>query len=159
VDEVLDKAESLEQLVVRFQAILRREDVRRRPEGEDEKGLIGNVREMSLPEIIQLLAMGMKTARVSLEQEGERGSLWLLSGRLVDAEAGELRSQEAVYKMLAWPDATFQIEHGESTQEQTIHEDAMFVVMEGLRQLDETGGELPVPSDLDLQIDETFLGE
>jgi response regulator RpfG family c-di-GMP phosphodiesterase len=160
-DEVMQKSESLEQLVVRVQSILRREEIRRQDtDAGDEKGLTGNVTEMSLPEIVQLLSMGMKTASVTLVQDEEQGTLWILSGRLVHAEAGELRAHEAAYAMLAWQSATFQIEHGGSTQEQTIHEDAMFIVMEGLRRLDESKGVAPMPvQSLDLQIDETFLGD
>ncbi len=160
-DEVMHKSDSLEQLVVRVQSILRREEIRRQDtETSDEKGLTGNVTEMSLPEIVQLLSMGLKTASVTLVQDEERGTLWILSGRLVHAEAGELRAHEAAYKMLAWQSATFQIEHGGLTQEQTIHEDAMFIVMEGLRRLDESKGVVPMPArSLDLQIDETFLGD
>ncbi|MCI4355083.1 MAG: DUF4388 domain-containing protein, partial [Thermoplasmata archaeon] len=60
----------------------------------------------------------------------------------VHAELGGKSGVEACYDMLRWSDGEFRIEHGLTTEEETIDLDPMMVVMEGLRLLDES--EAPV---------------
>jgi hypothetical protein len=43
--------------------------------------------------------------------------------------------------MVGWREGEFVIEHGQVCEETTLEQDAMFLVMEGLRLIDESGNE------------------
>ena len=55
------------------------------------------------------------------------------------AEAGAKISDEAFYEMVRWTSGEFVIEHGVKSKESSISQDSMFLLMEGLRLMDEDG--------------------
>ena len=137
VDDFLSKDDP-EELVARAQSILVREAVRGEGEvGQKRKGISGSLEDLNLPDIVQTLTIGMKTACVGLAFDGETGKIWFSEGRPTHAEAGDLEGEEAFYLMVRWLKGEFVIEHGVRTQKKTITRDAMFLLMEGLRLMDE----------------------
>jgi hypothetical protein len=61
----------------------------------------GNVDEMSVAELIQTIQMGRKDAVITIEHDGEHSNIWCSGGEVVDAEAGPLTGELAVYRLLA----------------------------------------------------------
>jgi hypothetical protein len=100
----------------------------------------GRLDDLSVAEIVQTLSLGLKTARVDLDAHGRSGTLWFERGDPRHATTDTLEGAEAFYEMVTWWSGGFVIQHGTSTPEVTIEEDATFLVMEGLRRLDEAGG-------------------
>src|SRR3990172_4780694 len=81
VDECLSKSEGLELMVARIKNILVREERRRgNGDGPRRRGIVGQLETLALPDIIQILHMGVKTASVSLRSEGRGGRIWFDSG-------------------------------------------------------------------------------
>jgi CheY-like chemotaxis protein len=145
-DEVLLKRTSLEELVVRIENMLARDAARRATElAAPQRGISGSLANLALPDIFQILSLGLKTARVTLEHDGARGTIWFDSGVTVHAELAERAGVETCYEMLRWKDGTFCIEHGLRTEDVTIEMDTMMIVMEGLRLADEATA---APADL-----------
>ena len=95
------------------------------------------IENLSLPDIVQILSIGMKTARVSLTSVDSECDLWVKDGTIVHAKAGDKTGEAAFYEMLRIQEGEFAIEHGVKTKKRSIETDAMFLVMEGLRRLDE----------------------
>lgn len=145
-DEVLLKRTDLEELVVRIENMLARDAARRATElVTPQRGISGRLENLSLPDIFQILNLGLKTARVTLERDATSGTIWFAMGGTVHAELEDLTGAEACYEMLRWKDGSFCIEHGLKTDDVTIEMDTMMVVMEGLRLADEASAE---PADL-----------
>jgi CheY-like chemotaxis protein len=139
VDDFLTKSDDLEEVVSRVENILIREASRRTPRASQRRrGITGQLDTLPLPDIIQMLNMGMKTALVSIYSDDQAGQIWFSEGAAVHAEAGDSRGAEAIYQMLRWSGGDFAIEHGVVTGGSTIETDTMFLVMEGLRLLDES---------------------
>ncbi|RLA88909.1 MAG: hypothetical protein DRG20_05460, partial [Deltaproteobacteria bacterium] len=69
-----------------------------------EEGVAGNLKEMSLIDLIQILSAGMKSVHIQLENESDRGDIYIYEGEIIDAEAGELKGTKAVYYLLTWHD-------------------------------------------------------
>jgi response regulator RpfG family c-di-GMP phosphodiesterase len=138
-DDVLLKTGDLEEIVARVEAMLAREAARRSAdEGPPQRGITGRIENLSLPDIFQILNLGLKTARVTLTAEGgATGTIWFDSGAAVHAQAEGATGERACYEMLRWKQGQFCIEHGLHTDETSIEMDTMLVVMEGLRLLDE----------------------
>jgi len=138
VDDFLTKKTSMEELVARIENIVVRGAMR--ADGDSRRGrrgVTGNLENLSLPDIVQTLAIGMKTACVTLTSGDRQGRMWYDHGSPRHAETGELRGEEAFYEMLRWESGEFVIEHGATTPEATIERDAMYLLMEGLRLMDE----------------------
>ena len=57
------------------------------------------------------------------------------------AKAGNLEGEQAFYAMVRWVEGEFVIEHGVRSKKTSIEQDAMFLLMEGLRLMDEAGSE------------------
>ena len=83
----------------------------------------------------------MKTACVTLRRNGAMGRIWLDNGAAKHAEAGELVGDPAFFEMVGWSSGEFVIEHGVRCKQSTLTRDAMFLLMEGLRMVDEAQGQ------------------
>lgn len=97
----------------------------------------GSLKELPLPDIIQLVSVSGKTGRFTLTREGEQGFIFLKGGQMIHAEVGELRAEEAVYALAIWNQGEFQFSPGEEPREQSITKSNTNLLMEAARRLDE----------------------
>jgi polar amino acid transport system substrate-binding protein len=138
VDDFLIKQSDLEELLARIQNILSRESARRgHGLKRAKRGLTGLLENMSLPDIVQTLAMGMKTALVAVSQGDLNGRIWFRDGAVVHAKFGDLEGEQAFHAMARWKTGEFAIEHGVKTRRTTIDSDPMYLLMESMRLMDE----------------------
>jgi hypothetical protein len=123
---------------------LGRAAARRRP---DRGCVAGNLREMGLAELLQVLAHGLKTVRIQIDGPRGKAEIALREGRIVDARAGALEGEEAFYEIVRWEEGSFRVEPGCQAGAITIQESTEGLLMEGFRRLDEasreTSGRLP----------------
>jgi len=138
VDDFLVKESDLEVLLARIENILTRE-VARRGEGlkRAKRGVTGQLDNLGLPDIVQTLAIGMKTALVALSHDDLTGRIWFRDGAVVHAKCGEMQGESAFHAMARWKTGEFAIEHGIKSRRTTIECDPMFLVMEAMRLMDE----------------------
>jgi response regulator RpfG family c-di-GMP phosphodiesterase len=101
-------------------------------------GVSGCLAEMELTDIIQVLNMGLKTARVILNKDEEKGEIYLKSGKIINARAGNLAGQDAFYHLIGWNDGIFRIFHGQTTEDVNITIDTLTLLLDASRVLDET---------------------
>ena len=139
VDDFLGKGDNMEELVARIENILVRGAIRAEGDARRKRrGITGSLENLGLPDLVQTLSNGMKTACVSLTADsGRSGAIWFESGTPKHAESGTLDGEQAFYEMIRWETGEFVIEHGVTSPRQTIERDAMFLLMEGLRLVDE----------------------
>ncbi len=97
----------------------------------------GSLKELPLPDIIQLVSVSGKTGKFTLVRDTERGSIYLKNGQIVHSEIGELIGEEAVYTLAIWTQGDFQFSPGEEPQHQTITKSNTNLLMEAARRLDE----------------------
>ena len=137
-DDFLTKSDDMEELVARVANILTREALRSEQDARPRRrGITGDLENLNLPDIVQTLAMGMKTACLTLTHDGKQGRIFFENGAAKHAETSELEGEQAFYAMVRWTTGDFLIEHGVRGEKSTLERDAMFLLMEGLRQLDE----------------------
>ena len=141
-DDFLNKVEDLEETAARVRNILAREQVRRGKRSKaPRRGITGDLENLGVADIVQILAMGMKTACVTLRSNGDEGRIWLENGAARHALLGQERGEDAFYAMVGWGAGEFVIEHNVRTRDTTIDQDALFLVMEGLRRMDEAAND------------------
>jgi len=137
VDDFLSKEMDTEEIVAHVSNVIRREAMRNGAPRKARRGITGDLENLSLPDMIQTLVIGMKTASIKLKAGRNKGQIWLENGTPRHAEAGRLKGEDAFFKMLRWTRGEFVIEHGVTSKAATIQNDAMFLLMEGLRIMDE----------------------
>jgi putative two-component system response regulator len=143
-EDFLVKPVDLKELAARIRNIIRRDAKWRRGAGTAQAaGVVGDLRNLGVPDIVQTLHLGLKTACVRVTGKGGEGKIWFENGRIRHAELGGVSGELAFYEMLRWQEGPFVIAHGQSTKLRTIEMDEMQLMMEGLRRLDEERKEGP----------------
>jgi response regulator RpfG family c-di-GMP phosphodiesterase len=146
VDDYLSKTTDMEEIVAHVDNILTREAIRDGRARKSRRGISGDLNELSLPDLVQTLVIGMKTARVSVTSNGHAGSIWFEAGTPKHAETGDAEGDDAFYEMVRWRSGEFVIEHGVTVEKTSLQHDAMYLLMEGLRLMDEDEAQSGVAS-------------
>lgn len=97
----------------------------------------GSLKELPLPDIIQLVSVSGKTGKFTLSRDNERGYIFLKNGQMVHASIGDLAGEEAIYALAIWNHGDFQFVPGEESDRQTISKSNTNLLMEAARRLDE----------------------
>jgi hypothetical protein len=97
----------------------------------------GSLRELPLPDVIQLVAVSGKTGVFSLRNGGDSGQIYLRKGQIVHAAAGALAGEQAVYELARWFQGEFVFTPGTETEVETIDKSNTNLLMEAARQIDE----------------------
>ena len=98
----------------------------------------GSLKELPLPDIIQLVSVSGKTGVFSLRREGDPvGEIYLRGGHIVHASIGEIAGEEAVYELAIWPEGDFVFTPGKETEQTTIQKSNTNLLMEAARRIDE----------------------
>jgi acid stress-induced BolA-like protein IbaG/YrbA len=97
----------------------------------------GSLKELPLPDIIQLVSVSGKTGKFSLTRDAERGFIFLKNGQMIHAHVGDLIGEEAIYALSIWNSGDFQFTPGEEADRQSITKSNTNLLMEAARRLDE----------------------
>ena len=72
--------------------------------------LTGNLQDISLPNLVQMLCLDQRQAMLSLKHRGiEEGLIYFADGQIVHALVGPLVGPEAIYKLLSWAEGSFKV--------------------------------------------------
>jgi putative nucleotidyltransferase with HDIG domain len=139
-EDYLLKPVDLKELAARIRNIIRRD--KRRKKGAagavPSQGVMGDLANLGIPEIVQTLHLGLKTACVLLKAgQPDEGRIYFTNGRISHCETGNLAGEEAFYRILRLQEGAFVITHGQTTKKRTVDMDEMQMILEGFRRLDE----------------------
>lgn len=98
--------------------------------------LVGNLRDLKLPSLIQLNCMELNTAKLTIDRAGKFGFIYFEEGQLVHAEFEPEIGEEAVYRMLTLQEGNFKVESGVRAPVRTIKTNWNNLLLEGLHKLD-----------------------
>ena len=139
-DDYLTKPFAMEELKARvnliFQRMLKTQEavlLRR------QKTLSGTTRDVGLTDLIQMFAANQKTGLLKISRVGKpTGRIAFSAGRVIRVELGAVRGQKALFRLLDWPDAQFEVDPlTELDRDESLSEKSEVLLMEGVRQLDE----------------------
>lgn len=97
----------------------------------------GSLRELPLPDIIQLVAVSGKTGVFALKNGAESGRIFLRKGQIVHAAVGSLVGEQAVYELARWLQGEFVFTPATEPDTETIEKSNTNLLMEAARQIDE----------------------
>jgi DNA-binding response OmpR family regulator len=137
-DDFVQKPADLELLVAKAKGMIRKARSRRPAGIVDPGGISGNLSEMGIVDLLQILSASRRTVRVKVEDgKGSSGELSLLNGRPVDARRGEVVGDDALYQLIDWSEGRFTVQTAEPPAEQTITATLEGLLIEACRRRDE----------------------
>jgi len=97
----------------------------------------GSLKELPLPDIIQLVSVSGKTGVFQLQTTDQTGEIYLRDGEIVHAVAGDVEGEEAVYELAIWQEGDFVFKPDDATESRTIKKSNTNLLMEAARRIDE----------------------
>src|SRR5690606_10348709 len=110
----------------------------------------------SIPDVVQMIEMGKRSAVVDVWPDGEApGRLELERGNVLYAAAGSLVGEEAFFALCGAKQGSFHLVYTSPSGVTNVSSPTSFLVLEAMRRIDEAGSAY-VPDDgpsLDLDVD------
>ncbi len=139
-DDYLTKPFEMEELIARVQLIFQR--MRKSQESmitRQHSSLSGSTSEMALPDLLQMFGLNQKTGLLQISKIGfPNGEIAVESGRIIAAGVGKIRGQKALFRLLRWEDAQFEVAPlMDHESDPDLSESIEQLLLEGMRQIDE----------------------
>ncbi len=99
--------------------------------------LKGNLKDLSIIDVIQLLNRVNQTGALVLSDNGQKAWLYYQKGQLVDARTADFRGMDALIQVVDWTGGEFEFEPGVPPQGETIQMELHRVIMQALKIRDE----------------------
>jgi response regulator RpfG family c-di-GMP phosphodiesterase len=103
------------------------------------RGVTGNLKDMGLMEIIQILSAGMKSAMITITHGNVEGRIALSQGNIVYSILETIEGEEAFFALLNIDDAEFGIHTNVEPPKENITMKNDMLLLEGFRRKDEKG--------------------
>jgi Domain of unknown function (DUF4388) len=112
---------------------------------QDAVTLSGDLSEIAVQDIVQILESGQKCGKLLINAAGQTGTILFNSGKIVDAGFKDKAGEPAVYDLLALRQARFEYRPSPTPFPQVIHSSNTYLLLEGLRLLDEANRDQSEP--------------
>lgn len=99
----------------------------------------GSIQDMAVVDLLQTFEVSRKSGIVHLNTATQKGHVYFRDGKIVDADMGRLRGEEAIYRALIWNEAEFEVEFSVVKNDDIMETSTQGILMEGMRRVDEWG--------------------
>jgi CheY-like chemotaxis protein len=139
VDDYLTKPIYIKEIVTRINILLQKRQRLRFEERKDGRTrFAGRVADMPVIDVIQTIEISRKSGVIQFVGEnGRQAAIYFRDGKVIDAEAGTLQSEDAVYRLLTWSEGDFEVVFRTVRRRDAITTSSQGLLMEGMRRLDE----------------------
>jgi CheY-like chemotaxis protein len=138
-DDYLTKPFSRDELLARVGRIADKVVSVRKDFKQHQAALSGHTSHLAMADLLQLLSLNGKTGVLRIDN-GRTGKIYFRAGKIINAILPPVSGLKALYRLLAWQEACFELEplleDGEGVEE-AISDPTQNVLMEGFTQIDE----------------------
>jgi CheY-like chemotaxis protein len=106
-----------------------------------DNGFVGNVAQLDLTDIIQMICLGKKTLTIEIANGSVKGYIYVIEGEIADAILGNKRGKDAFFEILSWDRGNFKFLPPVSDVNNTIKMRWENLLMEGMKYIDEKKNE------------------
>lgn len=143
-DEQLPHGAEAEDVTLRVEAMLTRQSRVHEVErgaGQDHE-MAGKLAQVSLGDVLQLLHMNQRSGTLDVARRlpggrEERGQVMLSDGNAIQAQAGSVDGEKALFRLLGWEEGSFAFQPGPVRVAPAITAPTRALLLEGARHLDE----------------------
>ena len=138
VDDYLTKPIYIKEIVTRINILLQKKQRAHFEDRRDGVRFAGRVADMPVVDIIQTIEVSRKSGVIQFAgPHGRQAAIYFRDGKVIDAEAGTLSAEDAVYRLLTWNDGEFEVVFRTVRRRDVITTSSQGLLMEGMRRLDE----------------------
>lgn len=101
------------------------------------QGVSGSLQDMSIHDIVQVLAAARKSAVVVIHTGSRLGEVHIKDGQIINAYCDNLEGEAAFYEMVGWEEGDFKVDPDKELGTEAINKPNDALILEGLRRLDE----------------------
>jgi CheY-like chemotaxis protein len=132
VIDFVNKPANADVLVAKLKALLAQ-----RASTRGSRGVSGSLKEMGLPDMVQVLFHGRKSGSLRIRSREGSGEIHFLDGNVVNALWNEARGEDAFYAMLKLREGEFGLDPAFKPTSRVIHTSSEGLLLEGMRRMDE----------------------
>ncbi|HSN28937.1 MAG TPA: DUF4388 domain-containing protein, partial [Kofleriaceae bacterium] len=138
VEDYLTKPIYIKEIVTRINILLAKKQRQAFEERRDGTRFAGRVADMPVVDVIQTIEVSRKSGVIQFTGPHERqAAIYFRDGKVIDAEAGTLQGEDAVYRLLTWSEGDFEVIFRTVRRREAISASSQGLLMEGMRRLDE----------------------
>jgi DNA-binding response OmpR family regulator len=140
VEDYLIKPIFVRELITRVHMLLARRTQERIATGPASRTrFAGSLEDMGVVDLLQTIEVSRKSGVARITDGKRQATVYFRDGKLVDAEIGKLRGEEAIYRALLWTSGNFEVEFKHVDNPDMIPTSTQGLLMEGMRRVDEWG--------------------
>ncbi len=140
VEDYLIKPIFVRELITRVHMLLARRTQERIATGPASRTrFAGSLEDMGVVDLLQTIEVSRKSGTARITDGRREAMVYFREGKLVDAEIGKLRGEEAIYRALLWTSGNFEVEFKHVDNPEMIATSTQGLLMEGMRRVDEWG--------------------
>jgi CheY-like chemotaxis protein len=140
VEDYLIKPIFVRELITRVNMLLARRTQERIATGPASRTrFAGSLEDMGVVDLLQTIEVSRKSGVARITDGKRLANVYFRDGKLVDAEIGKLRGEEAIYRALLWSSGSFEVEFKPIDNPDVIPTSTQGLLMEGMRRVDEWG--------------------
>jgi DNA-binding response OmpR family regulator len=140
VEDYLIKPIFVRELITRVHMLLARRTQERIATGPASRTrFAGSLEDMGVVDLLQTIEVSRKSGVARITDGKRQATVYFRDGKLVDAEIGKLRGEEAIYRALLWSSGSFEVEFKPVDNPDVIPTSTQGLLMEGMRRVDEWG--------------------
>jgi len=138
VEDYLTKPIYIKEIVTRINILLAKKQRLAFEDRRDGTRFAGRVADMPVVDVIQTIEVSRKSGVIQFTGPHERqAAIYFRDGKVIDAEAGTLQGEDAVYRLLTWSEGDFEVIFRTVRRREAINTSSQGLLMEGMRRLDE----------------------
>jgi hypothetical protein len=107
------------------------------------EGFSGVLQQVGLQDVIQMLCLGRNSMVLDVRNQQMRGQIFIETGSIIHATAGNLTGEKAFYKLLSLTGGEFQLQSFKQPPARTVNGQWEFLLMEAARVHDENTANTP----------------
>src|SRR5713101_7029532 len=139
VDDFVEKPFFLKEATQRIKRVIDKIALEKMAKTAPSDGVLrGSLSQMNVIDLVQSLEMGRKSCSLTMTNADDKCEMYFNQGQVKHAAYGSITGDEAVFKVLRWTDGNFQVDFDGKTTKETTTLNTQGLLMEGLRQLDES---------------------
>jgi CheY-like chemotaxis protein len=141
VEDYLTKPIYIKEIITRVRLLLQKHQRASIEARRDQRTrFAGRLADMGVVDLIQTIEVSRKSGLIHFHaDDGRHAELYFREGKVIDAEAGALQGEDAVYRLLTWSDGEFEVVFRSVRRKDVITISSQALLMEGMRRLDEWG--------------------
>ncbi len=142
VDDFVEKPFFLKEATRRIKRVIDKIALEKMTKAVPSDGVLrGSLAQMNVIDLMQSLEMGRKSGLLTLTKDDQKCEVYFSEGQVVHAVYGNVKGDQAVFKVLTWTGGNFQLDFEGKTTETSTQLNTQGLLMEGLRLLDESNRE------------------